>query len=1166
MTELVDPVEDPMGLLPGVTPDPLINVSEDDAIGREPTSKTIRLNNEANTVVDDIPFVPDSAELFVDSVGKSFTSGGNWAYELYKRAEREALAPPPDKSYDAQSFITRHRDLIPQSLESQFHLATSEREANLIFSDMRDELQKQEILSRRGGFSTFVAAGLAGIVDLDTPLAVLSGGASSAFKGGVMATRWGRLMSSAATGGLTQAAAQTVAFEASTTGDWTSIPAAGLGGMAFGMLGGALRKSKTEANANEAVHTATQHYDEYIADGAPLAKSDVRTETNLHDDAYGSDFGDEIELVVPEGATVAKAIPLEELGVHPDGFSSGMTLREVQKEEGGSIGARQMQSQGSVASIKSKRISDMITAAKNWALNTGIVNEYNDKYVGVAQRGAAGDTVAKWASRFHDVLASSPLSTDFDRMWRSGSVVAQRVAYDILESASGIVRNNRSAAMLMELYRNQLGSVSEHYAFTRGLWDKEQGLGKIDALNPEHRHRFNRELLHELQGRAYDPPGTVRGTSPAIKLAADAIDDFHKKDIEIGQGRPGEGAIKGYENFQSYSGYFPQRWNGASMEKLIREQGKTAQDLIDAVSEMYRRQHKMTKENADIYAAAVVNRARRTEQGMDTNLIGILQQDGKEFLADTLKANGVSAHEADKLIEKLIGEATERSQQGHTKKRIDVDMRYTSSNGINMMDLMDNDVAGILARRVRSTAGAAALARKGIRSKEDIRNIIEAILEEQAARGNSVSNAASNADKFNDFVDKDRHLTREHLEALFSNFAGGPIAGGVSPFYASVKKLTNLVLLPQLGLTQMAELGAQISTVGLKRWFEHAGGALRGDALNPQSELAKELRHMGTMVPEDRYFRNDMNLDMDRQGPASSWFEQKMRSTLNSAQHIQGYTSLFYQVRNFQQRVAVTSAADKIMRNMAGMANDLSVERAKDIGLDPALYARVQKYVTNGTVQFKDGSLWKTNFDKWKPEDAEEFTLALNRHMNQVVQKAMAGESSVLFHQDGLASLFFHMKSFSLLALEKQLLRNVRLQDGEAVGTFFAGLATAAAAYSVKQAINANTQNLTLDKIARGAIGYSNMSGWLPMWTDPVAGMLGLDALKISSYGSRGQAADILSPPAAFSALNSLLHIPAVAGHTATGNLSNNDVRALQATPIIGKAYGITAILNSLKE
>jgi hypothetical protein len=65
--KFIDPVDDPMGLLPPKLSGPLI-VSEDDIIGREPASKTVRLENVANTVVDGSMFIPDSIELFADSV------------------------------------------------------------------------------------------------------------------------------------------------------------------------------------------------------------------------------------------------------------------------------------------------------------------------------------------------------------------------------------------------------------------------------------------------------------------------------------------------------------------------------------------------------------------------------------------------------------------------------------------------------------------------------------------------------------------------------------------------------------------------------------------------------------------------------------------------------------------------------------------------------------------------------------------------------------------------------------------------------------------------------------------------------------------------------------------------------------------------------------------
>ncbi|KJC51082.1 hypothetical protein UP09_03280 [Bradyrhizobium sp. LTSP885] len=1186
MTELTDTADE---AVPG-----LIKLPDTNTIGREATSKTIREENAASTVtLGDGTVTDDALTVFNDSVMKSFTSGGNFAYDTYKRLERATLAPEPDKSYNADDFIKRNRDRIPQTLEKQYRLATSETEAGMILTDMTDRIHKQEILERRGGFSTFVAAGLAGIVDLDTPLSVLSGGAASTFKGGILATKWGRLAGSAASGALTQAGAATIGFEAGTTGDWTSIPAAGLGGMVFGIAGAGLKHNRSEVHANEAVQKAAREFDETVAEGAPLAARDIRNETHLHDDVYGTRAAQNAEEEFPQETIVlpstteggeGKVIKLSDLEAAPASpgenvVREGATMQDVQGENGGSMGARQLQAQGSIATIPNQRITTMITNARRWLSRSGVEQEYNEKYSALSAKGQAGDNVAKAGARFHDALSASPLASDFDRMWRSGSSVAKRLAYDMFENASGVVRNNRSAAMLKDHYEKQLlGSFMPAYEDAMKLYAKENGLSWYDRItNSAEREKFNRQVIAELNARKLEPAGTQRSLPDSVRGAADAVDRWSATDIEIGKGRPGEGSIKGYEALSAYSGYYPQKWSGAAIEKMIRQGRKSPADITNAVSEAYQHAHGMSPEDADKYASAMVARARAGERGTDTNLIGILQQDGRDFLRESLIRNGHSTHEADKLIDKLTGEAAQRSQAAHTKGRIDVDMRFTSSNGISMMDLVDTDIARLISRRARGTSGNAALARKGIYSRMDRADIKDAILQEQAARGGSkpVAAGAGSLDKFNHLIDKDRHLTGEDIDHMFSYFDAGPVAGGLSPIYSNIKKATNLALLNQLGLTQLAETGASIAAVGLRRWFDHTGYALRGAATNPTSELVKELKHMHVLVPEEKLFRDDFNLDMDRHGPAQSDLMQKLSTVLNQGQRLQGYTSGFYAVRNFQQRIAVTSAADKIMQNMAGLAKDLTPERAADIGLDPKLYARIAKQYVNppvgakkrktAIVEFKDGMLHKLNLDKWDPKDAEDFALALNRHVNQVVQKAMAGESSILFHKDGVSSLFWHLKAFPMLALEKQAGRNFRLADTETAYTFLAGLATAATAYGVKQAINGRTENLSVDKLARGAIGLSNMTGWLPMWSDPVATMLGMDALKFNTY-SQGIDGNVLSTPAALTTVNKMANIAAIPGHALTGKFSNNDIRALQATPIIGNAYGFTAIFNALKD
>lgn len=148
---IVDPVEDPQGLLPPTLNGSLIKTSDDDMVGREPTSKAIRLENEANTVVNGYALMPDSLELFADSVNRSFRSGDSVAYQFYKRVQRERLSPPPDPTFNSTDYVARNREKIPQLLESQFHLATSEMEANLILQEMKQELRDREILLRRYG-------------------------------------------------------------------------------------------------------------------------------------------------------------------------------------------------------------------------------------------------------------------------------------------------------------------------------------------------------------------------------------------------------------------------------------------------------------------------------------------------------------------------------------------------------------------------------------------------------------------------------------------------------------------------------------------------------------------------------------------------------------------------------------------------------------------------------------------------------------------------------------------------------------------------------------------------------------------------------------------------------------------------------------------------------
>ena len=1151
-------VPDPLGLAPPVIPG-LVQTKEQDGFGGPTASREVQLDAEAAGL--------DT----LDTLSKSFTSGGNYAYTLYKKYERAQIGGyGPDKFFDPDKFIDINRAALTPNAAKQIKLAYNQAEAEAILADAVQETRDKDLLQRRGEaapLSTFVLQGLTGIVDIDTPIAIATGGAVNLMKGG-------NLFKAAVAGGVSQAAAAGIALEASTTGDWTEIPTAGLAGLAFGVSGAALARRSgagrsAEELANESVAKAQREFEEFKQYGRPIEQRDIRNESFLvQDDVYGTRRRADAEIVEENAKPKATDTPrepevftLEEVAVKPD--SVGENLPGF--GEAPSVGARNI-TQNPLNTITNSESRRLISDATVWERSANLPNDYQDVFKELSARGDAGDAVAKGAMRFHEAIRSTGLADDFDRLWRSGSVVAKRLAYDLMESSMGLVRNNRSAAMLKEHYEKQLlGSFLPAYDDAWKLYAKERGLTWYDRMfRKDIQNEFNELILMELNGRAYDPPGTIRDVHPAVKAAADAHDKWSALDVAIGKGRKGEFSIKGYENIDAYSGYTPQKWSSSKIETLIRA-GRKPKEIAKAIAEAYRMMHPgMSPKDSMLWADAVVRRARAIGTGADTNLIGMLRADGRGFLEDILKSNGIPQKDIDSLLDNLTSAAAERGQKGYTKSRIDVDMRHTAANGIRMLDLFETDLVTSVSRRARGTAGQAALARKGITSSTDRAAIKAAILDEQLARGPSHSGARNVGEKINDLIDEDKHLTAKDIDDLFSYFDAGPVGGGLSPIVSNIKRLTNLALLNGLGLTQLGETGAMIASVGIERWWDHAGAALKSAASDPKSALVQELKHMSVLVPEERLFRDDLNLDLNINGTTQTELMMRMDRGLGMGQRVQGYISGFYAVRNIQQRIAVTSAADKIMTNMKGLADDLSNVRAEDIGLDPKTFAKIKKYVDNGTVEFKDNALHKLNFDKWDPETVEDFAISLNRHVNQVVQKAMVGESNILFASNGIAALFFHLKSFPMLALEKQTMRHLRIADQEALATFFYGLATAATAYTVRQAVYANTQNLTPEKIAKGAIGYSNMTGWIPMWTDPVMGMFGFNDLRFNNY-ARGIDSNVFSTPAALSTLNRMANIPGAVINTVTGNMTNNDVRALQTTPLIGNAYGIGAILNSMK-
>jgi len=755
--------------------------------------------------------------------------------------------------------------------------------------------------------------------------------------------------------------------------------------------------------------------------------------------------------------------------------------------------------------------------------------------------GGADGHVAAAGRRFAEGIAKVPgLRSLFDDV-AAGGTIMKAMAFDLLESPAGRVRNNQSASGLMSKYERVLATELMPIDNAYDQWYKREGGGVLSNITGERRKVFDRQVLTEMDNRAHGGPRTE---DPLIRQAADALDAHYAKDLEIKLGRDGEEAVDGAQGLTQQTGHYTRSWDGAAIRETMRR-GISQKRIEAMVASAYRKMHPtLVAEGHDqVVAKAIVRRALANEDGIDTNMLMTMNSDGQEFLRQTLKDSGYNDENFDALMKALQGSAEERGQLGSNKARIELDMRV-SDGDLSMLDLINTNLTELTQRNLRKTAGAAALARKGITNKGQRKVMIDAAIAEMVARG-----------------DTDTKGKRTTMENMFTHFDGGPIAGGVDPTVSRMKRIANLGLLNQMGLTQAGETGAQIAAVGADTWKRHAKDVFNTlEKEGPNGRLAQELRpFMGELGNDHMLFRPELQLDEIRNDPVYAMELDKFLGTLDAVlgkgQRLQGYISGFYYVKSKQQQIAVTSMADKAFQHLRDGTGDAQL---RDIGIDPKKFKKNLKHVEFS----EEGFVNRLHMEKWDLADADDFATALNRYTHQVVQQGLAGEDSQWWHSSW-GAIFSHLKTFPLAAMQKQAARNMNMGTPTATAMLTMGLATAGLVYAGRQVINGKDVPSAAE-MAKGAFGMSNMTGWFPMFADPIAAMLGMNDMRFNQYGRHSASTGIVSVPPAIPTLNRMLHIPGALNPV--GDMAWNDrIRALQAAPIIGNAVGFTAIFNAMK-
>lgn len=749
-------------------------------------------------------------------------------------------------------------------------------------------------------------------------------------------------------------------------------------------------------------------------------------------------------------------------------------------------------------------------------------------------------TSDSWLDKAEDL--SSPLLTDWGRFAESKSSVLTWLRQRMLESPTGRGGRQHTAALDREMYMRRMLQGMPEYDAAYTQWAKENGANLIETHYKDNfREAFGKEVNIEMNHRRLT--GNESNANPQVKRAADALEKQGKEAFDIQRGMQGENPVDGFEGIEWKRGYSPFRHNGTAMLNAMKS-GVPKKDIIELFAKGYKGALGVNDEVARAMSAALINRALKKTQDIDVSVSNLLTADGRTFLRESLLNNGMSGKQADKIVEALGGKIEERGKVGHAKARNELDLSV-EHKGLKLIDYMDNNINDVWNRYARNASGASALARMGITNRTQRSAIRDAIIQEQNSLGEKPINA-------------------QFIDDVFSYFDGGPVAGGTSPVVSRLKKFTNLSVLNMLGLTQAGETGALIAAVGLENFMAHspiANRFFKNMAKGNTDSILEEIAPWtGRIWDEQKLIDPSIDFQGDRMALADQHeFMQHIDRFLAKGMRVQGYTSLFFKVRELQTKAAAASITDKVMKMLRDGTEEAGARRLDDMGMTKELRAKVKEYVRNGTVEFQDnGFIDRLNMEQWEPQVAHEFAGTLTRFVHQVIQKDLIGEGSVWMHKDA-GALFSHLQQFPLLALQKQLIRNSRLQDGVALGTLLYGLTTAGLAYAAKQAINGRTDKLDPVDIAKGALTMSNMTGFVPMMFDPLATMVGFDDWRINSYGRHSE----VGLPA-LDWVNKAMRIPG-AVLSAPNGLSRDEISAMKALPY-GNFYGSSVFFDVLRE
>lgn len=720
---------------------------------------------------------------------------------------------------------------------------------------------------------------------------------------------------------------------------------------------------------------------------------------------------------------------------------------------------------------------------------------------------------------------ANPLKVRLDKSFvlrRSDNPLMRSASEKIAEDPVGNIDKSTSI-LTADLHKNNYAGTKMtqfyKYDYEPAFRDflKETGRStNFIKYNYNDRLEFARLVSNATRGNPTELKSVQRGAESVKKIFKNFLDDGKKYNV------------KGMEDIIDNENYFPRHHSIAKYQDVQEKIGQ--QNIVKFLSNsLVKGSNNLTQDSALKIANNIFKIVTRSKlrDGLAVNrlLKSTDETDLKNLIKDYTDLNETEIND----LVKALAKDRKPNLPARLRRRASFDESHEEViNGfrVKFSDLLNNNTESVVGGYIQQLSGHIALARIGIKSKEDFNKILNRIID-----GYNLPEVAA---KYKGRVGEiKKKFELDTLETIYKNILGIPTEADITGAYATVtrniRKYNYANIFNQVGFAGIPELGNIIGNAGIKSFIkyipEFKNIVSRAKTGKLKNEFLDEIETLISGTGSNRLVDSVINRTDDFAGVTTS--VGKIEKTLDIASRITSDFSGFHIVDTLSRRLATISSFDKLARHAMGdlklTASDIA--RYKNIGFTDADLQSVLKNIREKS-SFVEGGLTgrkirRLNVDQWEDQDlVNRMSLYMSRHLKRVIQEANYGEMVAIGADSSTGKLLLQFRNFMLNAYGKQLVHGIHMKDFTAFSAamssvFIASLVYVAQTYA--QSVGKGRQQkedfleekLKLGSIGKAAFQRSTYSTIFPTLIDTGAYFSGFNPL--FNYRTTGLDANIIT-------------------------------------------------------